>query len=63
MSRTARFHAPRLLSALALAALAATGGQAFAKTPANTWCADRCDQIVIDWNQQTHQVIKAANGY
>jgi hypothetical protein len=34
-----------------------------APTPTRTWCADRCDQIVIDWNLQTHQVIKAAEGY
>lgn len=60
MSLSSRFNAPRLLTVVALAALA-TASQA--ATTGKTWCADRCDQIVIDWNQQTHQVIKAATGY
>lgn len=60
MSRSSRLNALRLVSALALAALAASSQAA---APAATWCADRCDQVVIDWNQQTHQVIKAAEGY
>lgn len=54
----------------AIAALAALG--TFAASPlaapdtmaaASAWCADRCDQVVIDWNLHTHQVIKAADGY
>ena len=49
----------RKLAAITLAALAASA-QA---TAAPTWCADRCDQIVIDWNLQTHQAIQAAEGY
>src|SRR5690606_3249107 len=60
MSLSSQFNAPRLLTAVALAALA-TASQA--ANPGKTWCADRCDQIVIDWNQQTHQVTKAAAGY
>lgn len=60
MSHSVRFDAPRWLTAAALAALAASSQAA---APGNTWCAARCDQIVMDWNQQTHQVIKAANGY
>lgn len=62
-TRTSRLHAPRRLATLALAALAAAGTGAAARTPEASWCADRCDQIVIDWNQHTHQVIKADNGY
>ncbi len=27
------------------------------------WCADRCDEVVIDWNATAYQVIKASNGY
>ncbi len=50
----------RRFAALALAALAASAQAA--ATP-KTWCAERCDQIVIDWNQKTHQGIKAADGY
>jgi hypothetical protein len=60
MSLSSQINAPRLLTAVALAALA-TSSQA--ANTGKTWCADRCDQIVIDWNQQTHQVIKAATGY
>lgn len=48
-------------SALAVAATAATAQAAAAN--GGTWCADRCDQIVLDWNLQTHQVIKAAEAY
>ena len=60
MSHSSRFNAAGWLTATAMAALAATSQAA---QPTKTWCADRCDQIVIDWNQQTHQVIKAATGY
>ncbi|WP_332743485.1 vanadium-dependent haloperoxidase [Hydrogenophaga sp.] len=60
MSHPSRFHAASWLTATAFAALAATSQAA---EPVKTWCAARCDQIVIDWNQQTHQVIKAATGY
>ena len=55
-----RTHRP-VLSALALAAMAASFHVAAAENKG--WCAARCDQIVIDWNLQTHQVIKAADGY
>lgn len=61
MSTSSRSKARRLLhAALVLAAFAASS-HAVAATRA--WCADRCDQIVIDWNLQTHQVIQAAEGY
>lgn len=60
MRRSSLRNPSRLILALALAALAASSQ---ATAPANTWCADRCDQIVIDWNLQTHQVIEAADGY
>ncbi len=53
----------RTLVALALAGLTASSQAAPANTSARTWCADRCDQIVLDWNLQTHQVIQAADGY
>ena len=60
---TTSFSQPRrlLLSALGLAALAISSHATAALQ--KTWCADRCDQIVIDWNVQTHQIIKAADGY
>lgn len=60
MSHSSRFNAPRMLTAIAFAAVAASTHAAQSGT---TWCANRCDQVVIDWNQQTHQVIKAATGY
>jgi hypothetical protein len=57
----ARSHGGRLtIVALALAALAATS-QAAANV--RTWCGERCDQIVIDWNLQTYQVIREAERY
>jgi hypothetical protein len=31
--------------------------------PARTWCADRCDRVVTDWNLTAFQVIKAGDGY
>lgn len=53
----------RTLVALALAGLTASSQAAPADTSARTWCADRCDHVVLDWNLQTHQVIRAADGY
>lgn len=54
----------RFLRTLLVASLAAAGlGAAARPTAGASWCADRCDQVVIDWNAQTHQVIKAADGY
>ena len=50
-----------VLSAPAVAAMAALSHAAAADS--NKWCAERCDQIVIDWNLQTHQVIKEADAY
>jgi len=59
--------ARRLLPvALAIAALAAASSAAQAAGPRHggpAWCADHCDQVVIDWNLHTHQVIKADSGY
>jgi hypothetical protein len=30
---------------------------------ARTWCADRCDGVITDWNLTAFQVIKAGDGY
>lgn len=46
-----------LATALAVAAL---GAQAQSRS---AWCADRCDQLVLDWNLNAHAVIKAADGH
>jgi hypothetical protein len=54
MSSSARPLAAALASLL-------SAGSAVAASPA--WCGDRCDEIVVDWNAATHQVIKAADGY
>lgn len=51
----------RQLLAVALAS-AFTLTSAFAKDD-SPWCGDRCDQVVLDWNQAAHQVIKAADGH
>jgi hypothetical protein len=53
------------LHALALAACTATVGTAQARDrhEAAPWCADRCDQVVIDWNALAYQVIKTSDGY
>ena len=51
----------RHLLAVALAS-AFTLPTAFARDD-SPWCGDRCDQVVLDWNQAAHQVIKAADGY
>lgn len=66
MSTSNRYHRPsrrlrRQLLAVALAS-AFTLPSAFAKDD-SPWCGDRCDQVVLDWNQAAHQVIKAADGY
>jgi PAP2 superfamily len=51
----------RHLIAIALAGTVGAG-PALAKGE-SPWCGDRCDQVVLDWNQAAHQVIKAADGY
>lgn len=28
-----------------------------------TWCADRCDTVIVDWSLVAYQAIKAADGY
>jgi hypothetical protein len=57
--------ARRSLRWVATAACAATIGVAHAHPlrDAAPWCADRCDQVVIDWNAIAYQVIKASDGY
>jgi hypothetical protein len=53
------------LSLLAAAVLASGAGHAAPPSPVSNspWCGQRCDQIVIDWNQHSHQAIKADTGY
>ena len=54
---------------LASAALAGHLSVAQAADPASrgsvaaSWCSDRCDDLVIDWNATAYQVIKAQDGY
>ena len=61
-----RFLVHRWNSALAVIALVLSGA-AHAGAPASpaesSWCAPRCDQLVIDWNQTAHQVFAAENGH
>jgi hypothetical protein len=47
---------------LAVATVAAPAAAA-GPTSTRAWCADRCDQVVIDWNLRTHATLKADNGY
>lgn len=49
-----------LLAALPAAACLAIAAPAQAQA---RWCGDRCDQVVLDWNAGTHQVITADDGY
>lgn len=51
------------LVALVSAGLSMLSASASAGAKEQTWCADRCDQVVIDWNLETYVVIKADNGY
>ncbi len=51
------------VSAFAGAGLTLLSANASANFKEQTWCADRCDQVVIDWNLETYAVIKADSGY
>jgi hypothetical protein len=54
------------LSALSLALLAASPeafGTGTGTSTGKTWCTDRCDQVVIDWNLNAYTVIKSADDY
>lgn len=63
LNRTQRPRRALHLLALAAAAVASGAAQANDRRDAATWCADRCDQVVIDWNATAYQVIKANTGY
>jgi hypothetical protein len=56
-------HPTRLMRRTVLAALPAAAFLALAGPAEARWCGGRCDQVVLDWNAGTHQVIKAADGY
>jgi hypothetical protein len=56
-------HANRLMRRTVLAAVPAAAFVALAGPAEARWCGARCDQVVLDWNAGTHQVIKAADGY
>lgn len=60
----------RAVLTLTLGGAAASAGAADAHTMAYpqaaaraTWCADRCDRVVTDWNLAALQIIRAADGY
>src|SRR5687768_15518526 len=60
---TSIFTLRRRLALCAIALAAAAASSQAAAGNGTSWCSNRCDQVVIDWNLQTHQVIKAAEGY
>ena len=58
----------RTVIAAAIAALlggvtAADAANPTSRAVAAAWCADRCDELVIDWNAIAYQVIKADENY
>ncbi|MGZ9074831.1 MAG: phosphatase PAP2 family protein [Burkholderiaceae bacterium] len=58
----------RTVIAVAITALFGAVAPADAADPtsrkaAAAWCADRCDELVIDWNATAYQVIKADENY
>lgn len=53
----------RLARLAAIVAAVFGAGTAAAGVANSPWCANRCDQLVLDWNATAHQVIKAADGY
>ena len=59
--RVYRWSTALVAGALGLSGAADAGAPV---TPASAaWCAPRCDQLVIDWNQTAHQVFAAENGH
>lgn len=61
--RIARFTFTVLAAASLFAGVGASAAPARLSTSASAWCGERCDELVVDWNQTAHQVIKAADGY
>ena len=58
----------RTVIAVAIAALfggvtAADAADPTSREAPAAWCADRCDELVIDWNATAYQVIKADENY
>ena len=58
-----RRHGRRLAAIAAAVAACLNAGVAAAAMPGSTWCSERCDELVLDWNATAHQVIAAADGY
>lgn len=55
-----------MAGALLTAGLAVQSGLAHASEAiesTRTWCANRCDSVITDWNLTAFQVIKAGDGY
>ena len=63
---SSRFRVYRWRAALAVGAVGLSSA-AYAGEPvvsgSGAWCAPRCDQLVIDWNQTAHQFFAAENGH
>lgn len=57
ISRTAIFAAALAVSTVF------TSSPSLAHPGDRTWCGNRCDQVIIDWNLETYEVIKVASGY
>ncbi len=64
-SRRRRKHAFTLIAAAALTAASLThaADRTDRRNAMPAWCADRCDELVVDWNATAYQVIKASDGY
>jgi hypothetical protein len=67
-----RFFRATMAGALLTTGLAVHTGTAYAidaiesehqRPVARTWCADRCDSVITDWNLTAFQLIKAGDGY
>ena len=56
-------HARLRAVAFAACAVVSSAAHTHERRDAAPWCADRCDQVVIDWNATAHQAIKANDGY
>ena len=65
-SSTSRRRALAILAIAAFAgnlSIAKAADRAQRESVAASWCTDRCDELVIDWNATAYQVIKGADGY
>jgi hypothetical protein len=63
LNRSKKFDYKAIAAALTLLASSTVAMASGHRHELPSWCATKCDQVVVDWNQHAFQVIKLGDGY